>query len=59
MQILPLILGWAIGLALCVFLVRQIAARWRLPWKAALMYFGLMPYPDEVRRRRPVRRPAR
>jgi hypothetical protein len=45
---------------MCVALVRTIILRYRLPWKATLMYFGLVPYPDEVllpRQRRP--RPSR
>ena len=59
-EMLYLIAGWALGLVLCVMLTRAIVLRWRLPWRATLMYFGLLPYPDEVllrarRRRRPAR----
>lgn len=52
MQVLELVIAWAAGLALCVALARAIIVRYRLPWTAALMYFGLVPYPDEVARRR-------
>jgi len=47
-QLLYLVIGWAVGLALCVALARTIITRCRLPWRATLMYFGLLPYPDEV-----------
>jgi hypothetical protein len=59
-EMLYLVFGWVLGLAMCVALARTIILRYRLPWKATLMYFGLVPYPDEVllpRQRRP--RPSR
>ena len=59
-EMLYLVFGWALGLVMCVALARTIILRYRLPWKATLMYFGLVPYPDEVllpRQRRP--RPSR
>jgi hypothetical protein len=59
-EMLYLVFGWVLGLVMCVALARTIILRYRLPWKATLMYFGLVPYPDEVllpRQRRP--RPLR
>ena len=48
-QMLYLAIGWGLGLVLCVVLARTIIVRYRLPWRAALMYFGLARYPDETR----------
>lgn len=45
---LYLAVGWAMGLVVCVGVARAIIVRYRLPWRATLMYFGLVPYPDEV-----------
>ena len=59
-EMLYLVFGWVLGLVMIVALARTIILRYRLPWKATLMYFGLVPYPDEVllpRQRRP--RPSR
>ena len=47
-EMLYLVIGWALGLAVCVVVARAIIVRFRLPWRATLMYFGLTPYPDEV-----------
>jgi hypothetical protein len=55
-EMLYLVFGMVLGLVMCVALARTIILRYRLPWKATLMYFGLVPYPDEVllpRQRRP------
>ena len=59
-EMLYLVFGWVLGLVMCVALARTIIVRLRLPWHATLMYFGLVPYPDEVllptqRRPRPSR----
>ena len=59
-EMLYLVIGWALGLGVCVVVARAIIVRYRLPWLATLMYFGLVPYPDEVllppqRRPRPSR----
>jgi hypothetical protein len=43
-----LLVGWLLGAALCAMLARAIIRRYRLPWRATLMYFGLVPYPDEA-----------
>ncbi|MGZ4313216.1 MAG: hypothetical protein ACXVR1_14035 [Solirubrobacteraceae bacterium] len=59
-EMLYLVFGWVLGFVMCVALARTIIVRYRLPWKATLMYFGLLPYPDEIllpRQRRP--RPSR
>ncbi len=47
-EMLYLAIGWALGLVMCVALARTIIVRYRLPWQATLMYFGLAAYPDEV-----------
>ena len=48
MQVLFFALGWCLGIVLCALLARAAIVRWNLPWRDALMYFGLAPYPDEV-----------
>lgn len=58
-QLLFLVVGLTLGLVACVVVARAIIVRYRLPWRATLMYFGLVPYPDEVLVPRPRRRPAR
>ncbi len=54
-QLLALVIAWFLGVALCVAVASRIVARYGLPWEAALMYFGVLPYPEEVgpARRRP------
>ena len=54
-ELLYLLIGWAVGLVVCVALARTIIVRYRLPWRATLMYFGLIPYPDEILLPRPPR----
>ena len=59
-EMLYLVIGWALGLVVCVVVARAIIVRYRLPWRATLMYFGLVPYPDEVLLpRSPRPRPSR
>jgi hypothetical protein len=36
------------GIGLCLLVGRWIVRRWRLPLRQALIYFGLLPHPDEV-----------
>jgi hypothetical protein len=47
-EMLYLVIAWALGLVVCVVVARAIIVRFRLPWRATLMYFGLVPYPDEI-----------
>jgi hypothetical protein len=54
-EMLFLLLGWLLGLVLCVVLARAVIRRYRLPWRATLVYFGLVPHPDEVLLPRPPR----
>jgi hypothetical protein len=35
------------GIVLCVVVGGWIVRRWRLPLRQALIYFGLLPHPDE------------
>jgi hypothetical protein len=62
MQLIWLLISLGIGAVLCVLLGCVVVMHWRLPWKQTLMYFGLMPYPNEVarkQRRRSAPRPVR
>jgi hypothetical protein len=62
MQLIWLMISLGIGAVLCVVLGCMVVMHWRLPLKQTLMYFGLMPYPNEVppkRRQRSTSRPAR
>ena len=54
-ELLYLVVGWALGFVVCVVVARAIILRYRLPWRATLMYFGLVPYPEEVLLPRPPR----
>jgi len=47
-DVLYLLAGWVLGLVLCVVVVRAIVLRYRLPWRATLIYFGLLPHPEEA-----------
>jgi hypothetical protein len=47
MQALALFVFLCFGAALCVTVTAVVVALWRLPWREALMYFGLAPYPHE------------
>ena len=53
-DVLYLLVGWALGLVLCVVMVRAIVVRYRLPWRATLIYFGLLPHPEEALLSRPT-----
>lgn len=44
----PLLLLFLAGVGLCLLVGRWVARRWRLPLRQALIYFGLLPHPDEV-----------
>ena len=48
MQTLALLVLLAGGAVVCVLATRTITLRWQFPWREALMYFGLAPYPHEV-----------
>jgi hypothetical protein len=48
MQTLALLLLMGAGTVACALLVRAVTLRWQLPWRQALMYFGIAPYPHEV-----------
>ncbi len=37
-----------LGVGLCLLLAGWLMRRWRLPLRQALIYFGLLPHPDEV-----------
>jgi hypothetical protein len=50
-QMLYLTIAWCLGVIVCAYLGYRIVARYQLPWKSTLMYFGVLPYPDEVARR--------
>lgn len=62
-QLAVLALGWAVGVVVCAILAQRVTMRLGLPWRSALMYFGVVPYPDEVvaagRRNAPSRPRAR
>ena len=49
MQTLILFVLMALGTVVCGALAFALTRRWRLPWRAALEYFGLAPYPHETR----------
>jgi hypothetical protein len=49
MQVLALLIFLAGGVVLCALAIRAITVRYRLPWREALQYFGLAPYPHERR----------
>ena len=50
-QLLYVAIAWCFGVVVCAVIACRIVARYRLPWKSTLMYFGVLPYPDEVARR--------
>lgn len=47
MQTLLLLIALGLGTVLCAVAARAVTVRYRLPWREALMYFGLAAYPDE------------
>ena len=56
MQTFALLFLMGVGVVVSAAAVRAITLRWRLPWREALMYFGVVPYPHETP---PVRRSER
>jgi hypothetical protein len=50
-QLLYVAIAWCFGVVVCAFIACRIVVRYQLPWKSTLMYFGVLPYPDEVARR--------
>ncbi len=44
----PLVVLFLFGVGLCLLLGGWLARRWRLPLRRALIYFGLLPHPDEA-----------
>jgi len=44
----PLVLLFLLGVGLCLLVGAWLVRRWRLPLRQALIYFGLLPHPDEV-----------
>ena len=46
-QMLLLLFLMGAGAVACAAAGRALTLRFRLPWREALMYFGLAPYPDE------------
>jgi hypothetical protein len=47
MQTLALLFLMGVGVVVCVLSARALVVHWRLPWREALMYFGIVPYPHE------------
>lgn len=50
-----LIAFFALGIVLCAVLSGMLVRRYHLPWRQALVYFGLAPYPGEDRTQLRVR----
>ena len=48
MQTLALLFLMGVGVAICAWAGRAITLHWQLPWREALMYFGVIPYPHEL-----------
>jgi hypothetical protein len=48
MQTLLLFVLMTVGAILCAVLGRAVTLRYRLPWREALLYFGLAAEPDET-----------
>lgn len=47
-QLVYLAIAWCFGVVVCVYAACRIVARYQLPWRSTLMYFGVLPYPEEV-----------
>ncbi|MFL5819424.1 MAG: hypothetical protein ACJ76S_01890 [Solirubrobacteraceae bacterium] len=56
-QVLGMLAAFALGIMLFGALTRAVVLRLGLRWRDALMYFGVLPYPDDLLRSR--QRPAR
>lgn len=48
MQALFLLTAMVAGALACGLIVRAVTLHWQLPWREALMYFGVAPYPHET-----------
>jgi hypothetical protein len=48
MQTLALLFLLCVGVVVCALSARALALHWRVPWREALMYFGVIPYPHEA-----------
>ena len=46
-QLLYMAIAWCLGVVVCAYAAYRIVARYQLPWKSALMYFGVLAYPGE------------
>lgn len=46
-QLLGLGVVWSLGIVVCFALAARLTTRLGLPWEEALMYFGLVPHPEE------------
>lgn len=55
-DVLTLAVGWSLGVVLCGVMAGVLTVRLGLPWRAALMYFGVLAYPEELRPRPRARR---
>lgn len=49
MQTILLLTMMAAGAVVCALAARAVTLRYRLPWREALVYFGLAPEPDDGR----------
>lgn len=47
-QFLALGVAWTLGVVVCAALAARVTTRLGLPWRESLMYFGVLPYPDEA-----------
>ena len=56
METLALLFLMCVGIVVCAISARALVMRWQLPWREALMYFGVIPYPHEAPPGRPERR---
>jgi hypothetical protein len=48
MQTLALLFLMLVGIVVCAVSARALVLQWRFPWREALMYFGVIPYPHEA-----------
>jgi hypothetical protein len=50
MQTLILLVLLLLGTVVCTGLAGAVTLRWRLPWREALIYFGLASHPQDTAR---------